>query len=64
MKTEHGNDNLTGMSYIMSPNYKNRSKNSSEERKEIVYNDRISRNMDNLTSMKLVGGSSRLNQLI
>lgn len=64
MKTEHGNDNVTGMSYIMNPNYKNRSKHSSEEKNEIVHNDRMSRNMENLTSMKLVGGSSRLNQLI
>jgi hypothetical protein len=61
MKTEHGNDNVTGMSYIMSPNYKIRSKNSSEEKNQIVHNERMSRNMDNLTSMKLVGGSSRLN---
>lgn len=61
MKTEHGNDNVTGMSYIMSPTYQKRSKNSSEEKPEIVHNDRLSRNMENLTSMKLVGGSSRLN---
>jgi len=52
------------MSYIMSPNYKIRSKNSSEEKNQVVHNDRMSRNMENLTSMKLVGGSSRLNQLI